>query len=106
MLESGKMNPFSYYSGIEGHEGYTTTLYNIWRRLQILKCFALRSDCVDHEVNRSGRIAVGTSVTGRPPHRSVLEELPHTAPTSGDDAKPADTITVSRILSSKFKVYP
>ena len=25
-------------------------------------------------------IAVGTSVTGGPPHRSVREELPHTAP--------------------------
>ena len=28
-------------------------------------------------------IAVGTPVTGRPPHRSVREELPHTAPTLG-----------------------
>ena len=26
-------------------------------------------------------IAVGTPITGRPPHRSVREELPHTAPT-------------------------
>jgi hypothetical protein len=25
-------------------------------------------------------VAVGTAVTRRPPHRSVLEELPHTAP--------------------------
>jgi hypothetical protein len=28
-------------------------------------------------------IAVGTVITGRPPHRSVREELPHTAPPSG-----------------------
>ena len=27
--------------------------------------------------------AVGTTVSGRPPHRSVREELPHTAPTLG-----------------------
>ncbi len=26
-------------------------------------------------------IAVGTAITGRPPHRSVRAELPHTAPT-------------------------
>jgi len=25
-------------------------------------------------------IAVGTAIAGRPPHRSVREELPHTAP--------------------------
>ena len=29
------------------------------------------------------RVAVGTPVTRRPPHRSVRAELPHTAPTSG-----------------------
>ncbi len=28
-------------------------------------------------------IAVGMPVTRHPPHRSVREELPHTAPTSG-----------------------
>jgi chemotaxis response regulator CheB len=28
-------------------------------------------------------IAVGTSITGRPPHRSVRADFPHTAPTSG-----------------------
>ncbi len=32
---------------------------------------------------RQKGIAVGTTVTGRPPHRSVREELPHTAPPSG-----------------------
>ena len=30
----------------------------------------------------SSQDAVGTPVAGRPPHRSVLAELPHTAPTS------------------------
>ena len=29
------------------------------------------------------RVAVGTEVTPRPPHRSVRAELPHTAPASG-----------------------
>ena len=32
---------------------------------------------------RTADIAVGTALTGRPPHRSVREELPHTAPPSG-----------------------
>ncbi len=31
----------------------------------------------------SERIAVGTSITGRPPHRSVRAGFPHTAPTLG-----------------------
>ena len=30
---------------------------------------------------RQNRIAVGTALTGGPPHRSVRAELPHTAPT-------------------------
>ena len=29
-------------------------------------------------------VAVGTALTGSPPHRSVRAELPHTAPTSGE----------------------
>jgi predicted nucleotide-binding protein len=32
------------------------------------------------------RVAVGMSVARHPPHRSVREELPHTAPASGFDA--------------------
>jgi hypothetical protein len=32
---------------------------------------------------REGRIAVGTPITERPPHRSVRAAFPHTAPTSG-----------------------
>ena len=32
-------------------------------------------------------IAVGMALSGHPPHRSVLEELPHTAPTSGAQRK-------------------
>ena len=27
------------------------------------------------------QVAVGTAIAGRPPHRSVRAELPHTAPT-------------------------
>jgi hypothetical protein len=30
-----------------------------------------------------GPIAVGTPITGRPPHRTVRAAFPHTAPTSG-----------------------
>jgi integrase len=33
------------------------------------------------------RVAVGMLVARHPPHRSVLEELPHTAPASGGDAE-------------------
>ncbi len=33
-------------------------------------------------------VAVGMLVTRHPPHRSVREELPHTALASGNDAKP------------------
>jgi predicted NBD/HSP70 family sugar kinase len=33
------------------------------------------------------KVAVGTPVTRRPPHRSVLEELPHTALALGNNAK-------------------
>jgi hypothetical protein len=32
-------------------------------------------------------IAVGTALTGRPPHRSVREALPHTAPTLGQTSR-------------------
>src|SRR5207342_1104950 len=35
-------------------------------------------------------VAVGTRVTSRPPHRSVHETFPHTAPTSGPNA-PSET---------------
>ena len=34
---------------------------------------------------RNGMVAVGTAFSRGPPHRSVREELPHTAPTAGDD---------------------
>ena len=47
--------------------------------------------------------AVGTSVAGRPPHRSVHEELLHTAPTSGSSRKAFGS--ASRILSSPFNAY-
>ena len=33
------------------------------------------------------KIAVGTAVSGGPPHISVREELPHTAPPSGTTVK-------------------
>jgi hypothetical protein len=36
---------------------------------------------------RSTMIAVGTAIAGRPPHRSVREELPHTAPLLSDDGR-------------------
>jgi hypothetical protein len=34
-------------------------------------------------VPNSSPVAVGTPVTGRPPHRPVLAAFPHTVPTSG-----------------------
>ena len=37
-------------------------------------------------------IAVGTALAGGPPHRSVLEELPHTAPTSGQTEPPPTAV--------------
>jgi len=55
-----------------------------------------QSDFEDELVETPGRddlngasqcwVAVGMPVARHPPHRSVLEELPHTAPTSGNDA--------------------
>lgn len=36
------------------------------------------------------RVTVGMPVTWHPPHRSVREVLPHTAPTSGNDAETSD----------------
>ena len=33
------------------------------------------------------RVAVGTGIAPRPPHRSVRAELPHTAPALSHDAK-------------------
>jgi hypothetical protein len=36
--------------------------------------------------NKRLYVAVGTRVTSRPPHRSVHETFPHTAPTSGPNA--------------------
>src|SRR5262249_33274913 len=38
------------------------------------------SQISDFQTN-SVRVAVGTTIAGRPPHRSVLAALPHTAPT-------------------------
>src|SRR5262245_3548453 len=40
-----------------------------------------------HRAPRHSRIAVGTQVTPRPPHRSVRAQLRHTAPTLGGDGK-------------------
>ena len=34
------------------------------------------------------KVAVGTTITRRPPHRSVRAALPHTAPVLGLDVKP------------------
>ena len=38
-------------------------------------------------------IAVGTAVTSGPPHRSVLEELPHTAPPLSRDGHDVNIAT-------------
>ena len=47
-------------------------------------------------------VAVGTALTGRPPHGSVREELPHTALTSGNN-EPSST---SRASSAPMPLYP
>ena len=41
-------------------------------------------------------IAVGTALAGGPPHRSVREELPHTAPPLGDDGQDVAVPTCRR----------
>lgn len=46
----------------------------------------------DDEDNSCGTIAVGTALTGRPPHRSVREALPHTAPTLSQTSRPAPRV--------------
>ena len=47
-----------------------------------------KKDCISEDIYRLDNqeeiiIAVGTPITECPPHRSVREELPHTAPTLG-----------------------
>ena len=37
--------------------------------------------------DQEGVVAVGTALSGRPPHRSQRAGLPHWAPTSGNDAQ-------------------
>jgi len=49
--------------------------------------FTLPNDLIESVVQEV--VAVGTALSGRPPHRSVREELPHTAPTLG-------LVTISR----------
>jgi hypothetical protein len=44
----------------------------------------------------SAEIAVGTAVASRPPHRSVREELPHTAPTLGQTSRLSRVFTALR----------
>ena len=48
------------------------------RKERLIAPAASHPDALEHS-----SVAVGTEVTSRPPHRSVLAELPHTAPTSG-----------------------
>jgi len=46
--------------------------------------------------DRTQVIAVGTAIAGRPPHRSVREELPHTALPLSYDGRDAN-ITTCRV---------
>lgn len=48
-----------------------------------------------HEKRGQLRVAVGMPVPRHPPHRSVREELPHTAPASGSDAQTFRRIRVA-----------
>ena len=45
------------------------------------------SDPMEGPKNTKTVIAVGTAIAGRPPHRSVRAELPHTAPPLGSDVR-------------------
>src|SRR5712691_10341682 len=40
-------------------------------------------------------VAVGTTVARRPPHRTGRADLPHPAPTLGDDAKPHERVRMT-----------
>ena len=44
-------------------------------------------------LNLINEIAVGTAIAGHPPHRSVREELPHTAPPLSHDGRDASIAT-------------
>ncbi len=50
-----------------------------------------------------GWVAVGMPVTRHPPHRPVHEELPHTAPTSGNDANTHQRIRMAHDLTYPLK---
>jgi hypothetical protein len=49
------------------------------------------------------RVAVGTALTSRPPHRSGRAAFPHPAPASGDNAKPHRQLDVpARVQMTRF----
>ena len=67
---------------ISGPGGLSTLCGGYWPAMRI----TLIGNMEDPDMEgRRGGVAVGTPVTQRPPHRSVLEELPHTALALGDD---------------------
>ena len=56
-------------------------------------------------MNTNMKVAVETVVTHRAPHRSVRAELPHTAPTSGHDAKSLRWVGMSQFYGRKVSVH-
>ena len=54
-----------------------------------------------YDLFESKGIAVGTANAHRPPHRSVREELPHTAPSLSDDGRD-EYIACQSGLSRRF----
>src|SRR5246127_756573 len=62
------------HSRARSHQG-VADLYADRSTAYLVSCIRVRS--------AHGNVAVGTRVTSRPPHRSVLAAFPHTVPTLG-----------------------
>jgi len=65
------------FCGSESHE------YELYLAVEDIDHTITTGDSYKQPNSEHRLIAVGTPVTGRPPHRSVRAEFPHTAPTSG-----------------------
>ena len=72
------------------YEALCAKIFGLWGTISALakyhnisRTFIYDTLAVFEEIVEFVFIAVGIPVTRHPPHRSVREELPHTAPTSG-----------------------
>ena len=73
-LSTLRWHPYGYKRMTRGQHG------------SLLLCCKRLSLSITHRF-APAHFAVGTALTSRPPHRSQRAELPHWAPTSGDDAQ-------------------